>query len=253
MILLRTKVLLILEVWWYLHFKSECCMIYTPILQGLTIMIYNIVQGMYVVITVHTLHSYLVLKKSFNPILFAFSLSSLNYDDEGELDEESGKICAANRIFNVDNEILVNESGKMVFLIQLLDNLKQNGHRCLVFSQSRKVLDILQKVLRDQVRFWSLTHCGLVTPYGDRDLGQHWLRLWLVACRHQAITWTNVDWSSVKSIGIHIRAFSQELPQPSITKICLKEKSVSKISSKFPRVQWVNSLPLRDFNEISNK
>ena len=20
-----------------------------------------------------------------------------------------------------------------------------------------------------------LTHCGLVTPYGDRDLGQHWL------------------------------------------------------------------------------
>ena len=22
----------------------------------------------------------------------------------------------------------------------------------------------------------SLTHCGLVTPYGDRDLGQHWLR-----------------------------------------------------------------------------
>ena len=21
-----------------------------------------------------------------------------------------------------------------------------------------------------------LTHCGLVTPYGDRDLGQHWLR-----------------------------------------------------------------------------
>ena len=22
----------------------------------------------------------------------------------------------------------------------------------------------------------SLTHCGLVTPYGDTDLGQHWLR-----------------------------------------------------------------------------
>ena len=21
-----------------------------------------------------------------------------------------------------------------------------------------------------------LTHCGLVTPYGDRDLGQYWLR-----------------------------------------------------------------------------
>ena len=22
----------------------------------------------------------------------------------------------------------------------------------------------------------NLTHCGLVTPYGDIDLGQHWLR-----------------------------------------------------------------------------
>ena len=40
--------------------------------------------------------------------------------------------------------------------------------------------------------------------------------------RHQAITWTNVDWSSVKSSDIHIRAISQEMPQPSITKICLK-------------------------------
>ena len=23
---------------------------------------------------------------------------------------------------------------------------------------------------------YELTHCGLVTPYGERDLGQHWLR-----------------------------------------------------------------------------
>ena len=66
------------------------------------------------------------------------------------------------------------------------------------------------------------THCGPVMPYGDRDLGQHWLRWWLVAWRHQAITWTNVDWSSVKSSDIHIRAISQEMPQSSITKICLK-------------------------------
>ena len=50
-----------------------------------------------------------------------------------------------------------------------------------------------------------LTHCGLVTPYGDMELGQHWLRQWLVAWRHQAITWTNVDWSSVKSNDIPIK------------------------------------------------
>ena len=56
-----------------------------------------------------------------------------------------------------------------------------------------------------------------MTPYGDRDLGQHWLRKWLVAWRHQTVTWANVDWSSVKSSIIHIRAISQEMPQPSIT------------------------------------
>ena len=68
----------------------------------------------------------------------------------------------------------------------------------------------------------ALTHCGLVKPYGNRDLGQHWLRQWLVAWQHQAITWTNVDWSSVKFSDIHIRAISQEVPQPSVTKIHLK-------------------------------
>ena len=31
------------------------------------------------------------------------------------------------------------------------------------------------------------TRCGLVTPHGDVELGQHWLRKWLVAWRHQAI------------------------------------------------------------------
>ena len=67
-----------------------------------------------------------------------------------------------------------------------------------------------------------LTHCGLVTPYDDRDLCQHWLKYWLVAWRHQAITWTNVDWSLVESSDIHIRAISQEMSQPSITNINLK-------------------------------
>ena len=44
-----------------------------------------------------------------------------------------------------------------------------------------------------------LTHWGLVTPYGVIDLGQHWLRLWLVAWRHQAITCTNVDLRTLAS------------------------------------------------------
>ena len=62
-----------------------------------------------------------------------------------------------------------------------------------------------------------ITH-GLVTPYGDRDLGQYWL---------------SVDWSSVKSSDIHIMAISQEMPQPSITKICLNITYL-KCHSNFP-------------------
>ena len=68
-------------------------------------------------------------------------------------------------------------------------------------------------------------------PYGDTDLGQHWLRQWLVAWRNRAITWTNVDWSSVKSRDSHIKAISQEMPQPSITKIILKIVSLKSYSN----------------------
>ena len=51
---------------------------------------------------------------------------------------------------------------------------------------------------------------------------------------------------SVKSSDIHIRAISQEKPQPSITRIHLK--IASKISFKFPRGQWVN--PLRPEHDV---
>ena len=67
-----------------------------------------------------------------------------------------------------------------------------------------------------------LTNCGPVTPYGGRDLGQHWFRQWLVAWRHQAITWTNVDLTSLMSSDVHLRAISLEISQPSVTKISLK-------------------------------
>ena len=68
----------------------------------------------------------------------------------------------------------------------------------------------------------SLTNCGLVTPYGGRDLDQHWFRYWLVAWRHQAITWTNVDLSSQRSRNVNLRAISLQISQPSVTKISLE-------------------------------
>ena len=54
-----------------------------------------------------------------------------------------------------------------------------------------------------------LTYCGLVMPYADINLGQYWLRLRLVAWWHQAITWTNADFSWVRFCGIHRRAIQQ--------------------------------------------
>ena len=59
-----------------------------------------------------------------------------------------------------------------------------------------------------------------MTTYVDRELSQHWLRLWPVACWHQAIKWTNVDLSSVRFCGIittsclrHLLIQSTLLPQ----------------------------------------
>ena len=62
------------------------------------------------------------------------------------------------------------------------------------------------------------THCDPVTPYAIGDLVKHSFRQWLVAWRHQAITWTNVDLSSARSGYIHLRTVSQDKPQPSIPK-----------------------------------
>ena len=91
--------------------------------------------------------------------------------------------------------------------------------------------------------YYALTHWGLVTSYGDRDLGQHWLRWWLVAWRHQAITWTNMDLSSAKSSDILPMATLQEIPQPSITKCGFKMSSL-KFNSNPPRANGLTSTSL---------
>ena len=72
---------------------------------------------------------------------------------------------------------------------------------------SKHQKDLLtKKEARDKqvIAIFGLTHWGLLMPYGDIDLGQHWLRLWLDAFRHQAITWTNVDLLSEVSCGNHL-------------------------------------------------
>ncbi|KAK6479212.1 DNA excision repair protein ERCC-6-like, partial [Huso huso] len=48
------------------------------------------------------------------------------------------------------SETLIQESGKLPFLISLLEKLREEGNRTLVFSQSRKMLDIIENILDDR-------------------------------------------------------------------------------------------------------
>ena len=48
--------------------------------------------------------------------------------------------------------VLLQESSKLRFTLEVVLNLKENGHRVLIFSQSRKMLDIVDKVLTKRVR-----------------------------------------------------------------------------------------------------
>ncbi|GIY80989.1 DNA excision repair protein ERCC-6-like [Caerostris darwini] len=71
----------------------------------------------------------------------------------GEINEEdlhrqlNNEASYSSSIENVTDETLMAESGKMKFLIQLLENLKNEGHRTLVFSLSRKILDMIHRIL----------------------------------------------------------------------------------------------------------
>ena len=66
-----------------------------------------------------------------------------------------------------------------------------------------------------------LTPRDLVTPYGDIDLGQHWLMQWLVAWRHQAIAWTNADLHQTCSVAFIWEQFHSKCPW-TLSVICVR-------------------------------
>ncbi|XP_052074016.1 DNA excision repair protein ERCC-6-like [Mytilus californianus] len=88
--------------------------------------------------------------------------------DEDQLESEEAYLSAVNQIKNVDDQILINESGKLIVLVELLDKLKEEGHRTLVFSQSRKLLDIIYKVISNRGHM-VLRLDGTVTHLSERD------------------------------------------------------------------------------------
>ncbi|XP_066534707.1 DNA excision repair protein ERCC-6-like [Hoplias malabaricus] len=86
--------------------------------------------------------------------------------DSDPADEDGGS--AAGRIDHVSDETLLEESGKLRFLVSLLERLREENHRTLVFSQSRKMLDIIERVLRNRA-FRILRVDGTVTQLAERE------------------------------------------------------------------------------------
>ncbi|XP_012936041.1 DNA excision repair protein ERCC-6-like [Aplysia californica] len=90
-----------------------------------------------------------------------------SYDEEA-LEQPSAYESAANQIDMIPDEVLVGESGKMQVLVDLVDRLREEGHRTLIFSQSRKLLDIISKVVKNRGHKVARLD-GKVTQMSDRD------------------------------------------------------------------------------------
>ncbi|XP_038058939.1 DNA excision repair protein ERCC-6-like [Patiria miniata] len=88
-------------------------------------------------------------------------------DDDQETPRSKNQTSNA-AIQAISDDVLMMESCKLQFLIRLLTNLRQEGHRTLVFSQSRKMLDIIEKVLNNQ-NFQVMRLDGTITKLEDRE------------------------------------------------------------------------------------
>ncbi|XP_074864240.1 DNA excision repair protein ERCC-6-like [Carettochelys insculpta] len=89
------------------------------------------------------------------------------YSEEDNVSEE-GAFSGANEIDHISDELLIEESGKLLFLMGLLKRLQEEGHKTLIFSQSRKMLDILERILMHR-NFRTMRIDGTVTHLAERE------------------------------------------------------------------------------------
>ncbi|ERE63484.1 DNA excision repair protein ERCC-6-like isoform X1 [Cricetulus griseus] len=71
-------------------------------------------------------------------------------------------------IHHLTDNALMQESGKMIFLVALLERLQDEGHQTLVFSQSRQILNIIERLLRNR-HFKTLRIDGTITHLWERE------------------------------------------------------------------------------------
>ena len=90
-----------------------------------------------------------------------------------------------------------------------------------------------------------LTHCGLVTPYGIKELGRFWFSLsgnGLLPVKCQAITLTNADLPLV----------SIWLQETKLIEICIKIQNISIQESLFSKILTI-LYPTSSANEVGTR
>lgn len=80
---------------------------------------------------------------------------------------EDNKHCPFS-IDDVSDEDLLNESGKMRLTLELTVHLREQGHRTLIFSTSRRILDMIQRILRMR-KFTIARLDGTITKPSERN------------------------------------------------------------------------------------
>ncbi|XP_030579295.1 DNA excision repair protein ERCC-6-like [Archocentrus centrarchus] len=102
-------------------------------------------------------------------LLSGAAIAKLGLEESAAESQESEEAEAnAHSIANVSDDILISESGKLVFLFSLLERLRQEGHRTLVFAHYRKVLDIIERILGNR-GFKVLRLDGTITQIAERE------------------------------------------------------------------------------------
>ncbi|XP_060928234.1 DNA excision repair protein ERCC-6-like [Limanda limanda] len=102
-------------------------------------------------------------------LLSAGAIAKLGLEDSAAENHQSeDRDTVDHGIANVPDDTLVSESGKMVFLFVLLEQLRQEGHRTLVFAHYRKVLDIMERILGNR-GFKVLRLDGTITQLAERE------------------------------------------------------------------------------------
>uniref|UniRef100_A0A8C7WTS0 DNA excision repair protein ERCC-6-like n=1 Tax=Oryzias sinensis TaxID=183150 RepID=A0A8C7WTS0_9TELE len=82
--------------------------------------------------------------------------------------EENAVDAAAHGIADVPDHSLISESGKLAFLVALLERLREEGQRTLIFAHYRKVLDIIERILNNR-GFKVLRLDGTITQITERE------------------------------------------------------------------------------------